>query len=115
MQTTWTAEVSWFSIAEMAHEKACFERQRTGRCNCISGRKGNKYNPCDRAIGIEQNAIARGCDEPLPNEWTLPAIVDWLLGHGTCNDARQGKFCKHRACDRTAHLVNWLEGKRKAA
>lgn len=117
LTTTWTAAaaVDWFVIADFARDKACYERQSSGRCNCISGRKGRKYNPCDRAMGIEQDAIALGCgDEPSGN-WSMAAIIEWIEWHGTCADARAGRTCSHRGCDRTAHLLNWLYARAKAA
>lgn len=108
LRTTWRTDLSWFSVGDEAISHACNRMRQDGKCDCRRSYRKSIYNPCQRAHRIQENATALGLGEDIPHtDLTLDKMVKWFFGK-MCKTAREGQTCNHKACDKLAHVYNWL-------
>ena len=86
----------WFAIADKLRSHQCFERNKTGRCNCRLRRGKHKgSNPCNYC-----QTMIDACDG-FTSGITPLDVVDYLSTKRCRN-----KSCNHKGCTETDRLVS---------
>lgn len=96
----WNSPINWASVAQHIHENTCFTARKTRDCG---------HPLCQE--GQELANIADGAFEDYPpSQHDIERMIEFLKKK-KCRDSRNGQNCRHQACGKHDHYIDWLEGK----
>jgi hypothetical protein len=96
----WNTPVNWATIAQHIHDNTCMTARRTKDCG---------HPLCQE--GQELANIADGAFEDYPpSQHDIERMIKFI-NKKKCADARIGRKCRHPACGKHEHYVDWLQGK----
>jgi len=102
--------MNWFVVADWIISKCCDQHRRFGSCHCVSGRKGRRYNPCERAAAVAESCKELGMGNTPQH--ALAGILAWVQAH-RC----RRRMCNHKGCAQTDQHLDWVreQHRKKAA